>query len=162
MLPKEKGLTQPSLNFPPLFTAHYYHTAATFSIYISEAKHFFTESVHLLPHSKHSCNLPSMHIFSCPKNWKPDWQSGDRETMSFHITQVGFPHGYTRAERVHFYFFILFFFGILKAKIFKCIFSPVQNHKMSILAAYIYSEHSNLNARLTETLTAPKPKLNIF
>lgn len=121
MFPKEKGLTQPSLNFPPLFTAHYYNTAATFSIYISEAKHFFTESVHLLPHGKHWCNLPSMHIFSCPKNLKPDWQSGDRETMSFHITQVGFPHGYTRAERVHFYF-LFYFFCILKAKIFKCIF----------------------------------------
>lgn len=135
MFPKEKGLTQPSLNFPPLFTAHYYHTAATFSIYISEAKHFFTESVHLLPHGKHWCNLPSMHIFSCPKNLKPDWQSGDRETMSFHITQVGFPHGYTRAERVHFYF-LFYFFCILKAKIFKCIFfscSESQNEHFGCL-----------------------------
>lgn len=48
-------LTQTSLNFPSLFTACYYTSVVTFSIYISEAKCLFTESFHLFSWDKNSC-----------------------------------------------------------------------------------------------------------
>lgn len=66
-------LTQAPLNFPSLFTACYYTRVATFSIYISEAKCFSTESVHLYSQDKHSCAIcVSCRRLLTQTNWKPD------------------------------------------------------------------------------------------
>lgn len=101
-------LTQTSLHFPSLFTARYYTGVVSFSIYTSEAKSFFPESIHLLTQDKHPCAIcVSCRCLLTQKELKTrvaiQWEGAN---MSCQIIQVGFPHISTTADKDRLFFLI--------------------------------------------------------